>query len=499
MSDTPTESAASNSAQQISSGMQKPGDVIIDQIFLHTVTGVAIDLKPFFMEINLYEDIFSPTLHGNIVIRDAVNLIGRTPIIGDEILTINVRTPFQEVPAVDDFNNKIHKSFSVYAVKDRKLNNDREQYYQLFFCSVEASADNVFRVSEKFSGTTSELADKIFTDYLTIPRIIDSKENLSHDKTSDQNTPLYITDIPHKSHVTFVPPMWSPIQCLNWLAKRSIGANLESPTYMFFETTKAFYFASIESLITAQIEDNSIFCDYVYHPNLDELQTTSALSRGYSTVEAIKFLTNLDVIQSQDLGHFASTVFSYNLIKKEYTAYTYDHGFNFDKFNHMEDYTIAVDESNSTNTFSLDRGKKFNMLFPINVLRSGEGKMFISTVNPGVLDSTEDSVDLHPETFIAQRNSALMDLTTMRLQLTVSGRTDIEVGRLIKFYYPSVGEKPQQTDESFVWDVLISGLYMITAIHHQITPLSHKMFVEIAKDSYSIPLYEVSDEDGSPS
>jgi len=497
MVDTPADNATKNPSQpQSSSGMHKPGDIIIDEIILNTVTGVAIDLKPFFVEINLYEDMFSPTLQGNVIIRDSVNLIGRTPIVGDEIITINVRTPFQEIPAQDDYFNKIHKSFSVYAIKDRKLNNDREQYYQLFFCSIEASADNVYRVCEKFTGTTSELADKIFSDYLAIPRIVTSKETLQFDPKSDKNTPLFISDTPHESHITFVPPMWTPIHCLNWLAKRSIGANFKSPTYLFYETTKAFYFASIESLVVTQLQENSIFCDYVYHPNLNDLQTGSALSRGYSTVEAIQFLTNLDVFHSQDLGHFASTVFSFDMVKKEYTAYTYDHGFNFNEFNHMEDYKITGD-GKTEGTFALDKEKKYNMLFPINVLRSGEGKMFISTVNPGVLDSTEDSVDLHPETFIPQRNSALMDITTLRLQLTVSGRTDIEVGKLIKFYYPSVGEKPQDTSESFVWDLLISGLYMVTAIHHQITPLSHKMFLEIAKDSYSFPLYDV-EETGGP-
>lgn len=496
MFDAPTESSTSNNDQQATSGLMKPGDIVIDEIYLNTVNGVSIDLKPFFLEINLYEDIFSPTLHGNIVIRDAINLIGRLPIIGDELLTINVRTPFSETVSQNDFFNTIHKTFAVYSVKDRKLNNDREQYYQLYFCSIEASADNIIRLSEKFSGTTSELVDRIFTDHLTIPRIVNSKEAIVHSKESDQNTPLFISDAPHQSYVTFVPPMWSPIQCLNWLAKRSIGAKLESPTYMFFETTKAFYFASIESLITTQIEENEIFCDYVYHPNLKELQTVDGLNRGYSTVEAMRFLTNLDVIQSQDLGHFASTVFSFNMIKKEYTAYTYDHGFNFNQFNHMEDYSLSIVETGSRteNIFSLNKEKKYNMLFPINVLRSGEGKMFISTINPGVLDSTEDSVDLRPETFIPQRNSALMDLTTMRLQLTVSGRTDIEVGRLIKFYYPSVGEKPEDSNESAIWDLLITGIYMITAIHHQITPLSHKMFLEIAKDSYSIPLYDIEEE-----
>ena len=493
MVDTPTENAGKPKSDQTSSGMMKPGDVIIDQIYLNTVTGVTLDLKPFFVELNIFEDMFSPTLHGSIVIRDSINLIGTVPIIGDEVLTISVRTPFQEVPAQDDYFNKIHKSFVVYSVKDRKLNNDREQYYQLFFCSVEAAKDNVSRISQKYTGTTDEIVDSIFTEYLALPRLL-TDENVSFDPKGEGNTPLFISDTPHQSMITFVPPMWSPIHCINWLAARSIGAKNPSPTYLFFESTKAFYYCSVESLITEQIDSNSIFCDYVYHPNLSNLTTTSGLSRGYSTVEAVKFLTNLDVIQGQDLGHFASTVHNFDIVKKEYTAFTYDHGFNFNQFNHMEDYKLAVNDQKTENTFSVDKDKKYNMIFPINIMRSGDSKRFVATVNPGVLDSTEDSVDLHPETFVAQRNSALMDLTTMRLQLTVSGRTDIEIGKIIKFYYPSVGEKPKETAEPFVWDLLISGLYMITAIHHQITSLQHKMFVEIAKDSYSFPLYDVTEE-----
>ena len=139
------------------------------------------------------------------------------------------------------------------------------------------------------------------------------------------------------------------------------------------------------------------------------------------------------------------------------------------------------------------------MIFPINVLRSSDNKPFVATVNPGVLDSTEDSIDLHPEEFIAQRNSSLMDLTTLRLQITVPGRTDAEVGRLIKLYYPSVGEKTQGDSEAVIWDQFLTGIYMITAIHHQVTPLRHTMYMEISKDSYAKPLYDVEETGGTTS
>jgi hypothetical protein len=277
------------------------------------------------------------------------------------------------------------------------------------------------------------------------------------------------------------------------LAKRSIGAEYKSPTFLFYETTKAFYFASIEELVAYQLKNGEIYSAFVYNTNLSNLQTVSSLTKGFQTIEALQFITNLDVIQSQDLGHFASTVHSFDMVKKNYKAYYYDHGFNYKKYTHMEDGKYDTTTGKYTVPEPEDESKKYKMIFPINVLRSSDNKPFVSTVNPGVLDSTEDSIDLHPEEFVSQRTSSLMDLTTLRLQITVPGRTDAEVGRLINLFYPSVGEKTKDDSEALIWDKFISGIYMITAIHHQISPLRHTMFLEISKDSYAQEIYDVEE------
>ena len=509
------EKSTASPPKAVSDAITKPGDVIITSLDLSIISSEdPLDLKPFMMEINLYEDIFSPTLHGSVVIRDSLNLIGRLPIIGDEVLNIDIQTPWAELGGYSKSNlgtfdpiNKIQKSFSVYAVKNRKLNNDREQYYELFFCSLEASSDNITKVCQKFEGTTDEIASEIFTEHMKSPRFFTNKNigdrssseeegKVSNQETEESGfsgqdgfTEFFIADTPHDSHITFVPPMWTPIQCLSWLAKRSIGLKYKSPTFLFFETTKAFYFASIESLLANQLANSDIYSAFVYNTNLSNLQTVSSLIKGFQTIEALQFITNLDVIQSQDLGHFASTVHSFDMVKKDYKSYYYDHGFNYREY-------ATYDAANNTYTLDTDNensSKKYKMIFPINVLRSSDNKPFVSTVNPGVLDSTEDSIDLHPEEFVSQRTSSLMDLTTLRLQITVPGRTDAEVGRLIKLYYPSVGEKTKEDSEALIWDKFVTGIYMITAIHHQISPLRHTMFLEISKDSYAQEIYEVEE------
>jgi hypothetical protein len=514
------EKTTASPPKAVSDAITKPGDVIITSLDLSVISSEdPLDLKPFMMEINLYEDIFSPTLHGSVVIRDSLNLIGRLPIIGDEVLTVDIQTPWAELGGYSKSNlgtfdpiNKIQKSFSVYAVKNRKLNNDREQYYELFFCSLEASSDNITKVCQKFEGTTDEIASEIFTENMKSPRFFTNKNIGDRSRSEEEGkvsnqateedafsaqdgfTEFFIADTPHDSHITFVPPMWTPIQCLSWLAKRSIGLKYKSPTFLFFETTKAFYFTSVESLVANQLANSDIYSAFVYNTNLSNLQTVSSLIKGFQTIEALEFITNLDVIQSQDLGHFASTVHSFDMVKKDYKSYYYDHGFNYREYAHMEDATY--DAANNTYTLDTDNensSKKYKMIFPINVLRSSDNKPFVSTVNPGVLDSTEDSIDLHPEDFVSQRNSSLMDLTTLRLQITVPGRTDAEVGRLIKLYYPSVGEKTKEDSEALIWDKFVTGVYMITAIHHQISPLRHTMFLEISKDSYAQEIYEVEE------
>ena len=196
------EKSTASPPKAVSDAITKPGDVIITSLDLSIISSEdPLDLKPFMMEINLYEDIFSPTLHGSVVIRDSLNLIGRLPIIGDEVLTVDIQTPWAELGGYSKSNlgtfdpiNKIQKSFSVYAVKNRKLNNDREQYYELFFCSLEASSDNITKVCKKFEGTTDEIASEIFTENMKSPRFFTNKNigdrSLSEEegKVSNQET-----------------------------------------------------------------------------------------------------------------------------------------------------------------------------------------------------------------------------------------------------------------------------------------------------------------------
>jgi murein DD-endopeptidase MepM/ murein hydrolase activator NlpD len=77
------------------------------------------------------------------------------------------------------------------------------------------------------------------------------------------------------------------------------------------------------------------------------------------------------------------------------------------------------------------------------------------------------------------------------MHITVPGRTDAEVGKIINFKYPKVGDGADKSDPKNQWDPFLSGVWMITAIHHKITPVAHNMILEIAKDSFHTAFQEI--------
>ena len=81
----------SDSVQTNSPSLQSPGDVDIQELFLVTAKGNYINLDSYLIEFNIYEDLFSNTLSGDIAISDSRNLIKELPIMGDEFIVIKLK------------------------------------------------------------------------------------------------------------------------------------------------------------------------------------------------------------------------------------------------------------------------------------------------------------------------------------------------------------------------------------------------------------------------
>lgn len=443
------------------------GDYELEALYLHTSVGL-LDLKEFFIELHIYEDIYSASLSGNLVLADAVNLISATPLRGDEALTIKARTPTLE----DTPENIIYKTFQVYGIKDRIANNDGSQYYNICFTSMENFADNLNTISKTFRGTTDEIAAQIFNDYIRNERVlgIEGESNF---------TELAIYDAPHRSNLTYTSNYWTPFKNLSFISKRVRGKGFDGADYLFFESNKNFYFASVEVIIAAQIA-NGLFDEYVYERDSQNIPRRKSgfdfvgnvLPSKKTSIESISIKETVDYIQGQMSGMFASSIYGYDLSTKKFVQTNFNYVEEAGSFIRT-DVGLPFPKDTLSNPRSYVDFVMFN-----SSLYNDYGKTDNENLPSGF--SAEHYSDRH-----LFRRSYLNNLNNHVVEMTIPGRTDIQVGQLISILYPNASIPDEETkDIDTIFDPIMTGAYLITAIHHKFTSERHVMITEAVKNGY---------------
>jgi hypothetical protein len=81
------------------------------------------------------------------------------------------------------------------------------------------------------------------------------------------------------------------------------------------------------------------------------------------------------------------------------------------------------------------------------------------------------------------RTNALAELENNVLEITIPGKTDVDLGLLVNLIFPLTDEKTSQPKRDNLEDPFVSGLYMITAIRHTVTNGKHDMTLRLMRDS----------------
>lgn len=421
-------------SEAASQSIGTPGEIDVIRADLITYDDKRISILGMISEISLYEDIFSNTLSGYLIIEDSLDLIANAPLLGQEQLVLSLKTPTLE----DKFEN----IFYIYKLQYRTAKK-RSQSYMLNFCSKELIFSANSKVSQAFKGNITDTVVSIFTD----ERYLSSKKKLYTDKT--------------KNDYTFIAPYWSPLETINWLANKSINENGVA-NYLFFETNKSFEFVSIETLVSATPERKYTYSDtdantvYGKHGDMDS---------KYGIVESISTDVSFDYLRNLHAGMYSSRLVTYDMTTKMINSNTFDYFDNFDDSVHLEKFPLKSNK--------LLRKKIASIYFiEKNNYQTGTLKK----------QGYED--------FFLQRNSLIEQLSAFKISIKVPGRTDMKVGMTIDFVISDMRQiLSDEIDTSGISDYY-SGKYLITAIRHQIINGNHSMLMEIVSDSFIKSLKE---------
>lgn len=407
------------------------GDVNIETIELKSVNGFYQNIANQVIGIQIFEDIFSPFITGTLIIKDSLDLLNTFPLTGEEYLTLKISTP--TIP-----RGAIQGNFYIFKMNNREIVGDRAVIYELHFITQEAVVDMNKRISKKFEGTPSEIANTILTDKdvgLQLSRTINIEEA--------------------KNKIKYISNFWSPVRNMTYLCDHAYNKN-ESPSFLFFENRAGFNFVSLDSLY-----DNSDYIEYFTYDKFVRDSTNSGddaknIVEEYKRISRLAVPTVFDYMERIDGGMLGSKQYSFDLTSKNVDIKEYDMFKDWDKNIHANIYPLASTKS----------------IFRYNAKLVNRYRHW---------GNFTDGKDSSNSNFLQKRMSIMKMIDAGKIEITVPGRTQYTVGQKVLVELDKM--EPIRKEEEDTLDSVLSGAYIIGAINHYIDRERHECVMELFKDS----------------
>jgi hypothetical protein len=460
----------------------KPGDIFWKECKLINAFDNELDILALVLELNLYEDIYSPSLSGVVTIIDTHNLIGRFPIIGEEKLKIEVETPNRqsEDKKAQGFTSfSIKQTFRVYKVANRKIEMNK-QVYQLFFFSEEAYKSHGQVWSLPFSGTSDQIINQIV------------KEKLESQKP--------IVTGSSSNFMKFVSPYWSPFECIKYVATHALApTTAKQADYLFFETNRDYKFESLSVLKGTEVSETYYYDHSRAIPGeggktqqqmMLEEQTagmggdsalssaTTDISRQMASIIDVRYITLGDWVERLDNEAVTKLTLVHDLVTKKVDYLKYDIEKHYDEITHLGGALVGTRQE--------ERQDKYRHYVDARKNPPTMDRQY----NTGVAWSYHQSYDELKEDWSAQarhtRRSYLSLNEFIKLDIDIWGNTALTVGDCIWINFGKLLSNPADKDGPN--DPVMTGKYMIAAIAHRMAPNQHLMTMRVVKDSVGVDL-----------
>jgi len=425
-----------------------------------------IDIKGILYNFEIAEDVLLNNIVGSAIVYDMQDIRSILPIIGLERLSLKFNSPGM---AGYDYTEDTGVPLQIYKIdKIRKdPQNERAQLYQIFFCSPEMYRNATTKISRAYAGPVENAVQDI------IRNVLKSKK------------PFYFE--PTATNAKYVIPNLKPYEAINFLCTQARSKKFRlNAGYKFFETSEAFHFRSLDSMmgqdgqlsevppkfkyqamVTAVTEDNK-------QPELKDI------TRRLSSVLKYEFDKPVDTLDNIQNGFYANKVTTHDAFNKTIKTTTYD----YNEIGPMQAHT----------EMSSSRFDKAGLLYPQD--GKGKGVKFADT-GKGLNQLPEAKTMVVSETSKVHNdyeftpNEFLLPLMThqkqamrnMNLSLLVYGNTLLNAGDIITFTSPV--QRPGEPENN----PYTSGRYVILAIKHMVNVEAqrHEMVLKCFKDAVSTP------------
>lgn len=395
--------------------------------------GDGINVLPLVEKITVFEDIFSPFISGELVLRDTYDVPNALGRASRDLLKIEIETP--SLTSAD----KLKGFFLIYKMTNRQLASDRSQLYTYHFVSEEMIYDIQRKVSKTFKGTGNTIVEQLI------------KSRLASSKTLTSDAP--------SNSLHYTSNFWSPTKNIRFIIENSTDGNAD---FLFYENRDGFNFKSLSKIATsedlmqkfvasdfvAQVEDgnpNSIrFGAASRDPNMD-----------YRIIREMRVDSSFDFLDFIQSGGGRTKLMTHDLLKKKYE---------------VKQFSLANESHGQLNE---------NKFLDNDVISNLEPLMMTASKNY----NANGKGDVTNTKFLQKRVSQMAQFQSFKIEIDVFGRSDYTVGKKVYLDINQTRKITKEEQRDSYLDKVYSGFYIVARVAHHVTRKEHMTTLELIKDS----------------
>lgn len=404
-------------------------DFEINKLELVNSGGQVIDLRYVFIQMQIYQDIYSSVMSGNILVNDSKETFSTFYLCGNEYLNVSITKPGYDRP--------FEKVFRVYKTTDRKPVSNSGQAYTLHFVSDELITSEMMAVSKAYK---SQKINDIVRDILLKEIKIDESRINKLELTSGVHD--------------FIIPALRPFEAIQWAVSRAYDTG--KFCYFFFENKDGFNLASLQSLFKQKTYKKMKY-------EIKNVEPDPAVNKD--SVDDFNILNDFDMITSISNGAFASRLLAIDI---------------FSQTHNILDYNLTVAES---------QGNLLNKFKPVNTFKNNNNENLFDSYNSffrtyvAINDTaSEKSNDI--KYWMLPRALHMTMLNHFKIQIVVPGDIEMKAGDIVEYEMPTFQGSDSSGREM---DKKRTGKYLVAAVNYKFIREDNNFecVVELASDSFS--------------
>jgi hypothetical protein len=450
---------------------------------LITSATASIDFKNAVAEFAYFEDLFTNTVSGMLLISDSSAFPNILSWCGEERLELEINKPGSNQPPFSG-------TFRIYNISRRHITKDNNENYLINFCSEELVISEKTRISKTYKNTKiSDIVKDIAFNYLKIK------------PTDFPDTNIEETF----GNATITIPNMKPLEAINWLCTMAIVGDTKfgnhsgpdgGASYLFWRNKDGYHFRSLLSIFNTVNPHSSPSTSSYRHPLSDPkyqygywygLKNTDVPSDfpydPYSQIISYEILNTYDALESQQRGMFSNRTISLDFITRKYTVSDFDYNTYFNDFLKQK-----VDLYKTFNTLPVVSNAVDRLGKTANQYPTGNIRIYPSTTlqaeNEFVKQNSPNVYPNYVENTVPYRLAQLSLIGINRIKLAIPGDPYITVGKLVDVFLPQTTIDPKTGNK--LKDRFLSGTYLVTCVRHALDQENEfKTVIEVVKDAYS--------------